>query len=138
MNPGSMESTIRDLPESIGLPSSDLNNCLLARHDSALFSALAAEYCALVRLASEESVFSTDRQVFAGIRKLARRAGERDALPQDLVSVHISGLAKIAESVPRPMARLCFRQARLLLVKLMGELALYYREQIVLARESAP
>lgn len=115
--------------ESSEFVSGEFNNCVLARHDPMFFSALAVEYGQAVQLAVEESVFRTDRQVFVRIRNLARSAGEKDAVPQDLIFVHIAGLARLAKDAPRPLAKAYVHHARLLLVKLVGELALYYREQ---------
>lgn len=134
MSSGTPKWNFGDLPgaaaEGAGLASSEWTNCLLARNDPAFFGALVTEYSQIVRLAVEESVFRTERHVFAKIRNLARSAGEKDAVPQDLIFVHITGLAKLTENVPRPMAKACVQHARLLLVKMIGELALYYREQI--------
>lgn len=109
--------------------SSEFSYCLLARQDPMLFSSLAVEYSQVVQLAVEESVFRTDRQVFVRIRNLARSAGEKDAVPQDLIFIHIAGLARLAKDTPRPLAKAYVQHGRLLLVKMVGELALYYRER---------
>ena len=121
--------------ESSEFASSELSNCLLARHDPMFFSSLVIEYSRVVQLAVEESVFRTDRQVFVGIRNLARSAGEKDAVPQDLIFVHIAGLARLAKDAPRPLAKAYVQHARLLLVKMIGELALYYREQALAVKK---
>lgn len=110
--------------------------CTLARQHPELFEAFVGNYCEILQLAVEEAVSGTDRHVFAKLRTLARRAGEKDAVPQDLIAVHISALAFLVKSKPRTMLRALVRQSRLLLVKLVGELALYYREQS--ARPKAP
>ena len=117
--------------------SAEFAPCLLARNEPALFLTLSTDYCAITQLAVEESVLRTDRQVFARVRHLARRAGEKNAVPQDLVCVHIAGLSMIADKLPRPVAKACAQHARLLLLKMIGELALYYREQASLIRNAA-
>lgn len=105
------------------------NACPLYRQNPALFDALATTYCDIVQLAVREAVSGTDRHVFAKIRTLARRAGDHDAVPQDLIAVHLSALAMLVQAKPQAMVRACIRQSRLLLVKMIGELALYYRER---------
>jgi hypothetical protein len=136
MNSGTTKSNLSDplwATESSGFAAGEFSNCLLARNEPTLFSTLATEYSRIVQLAVEESLFRTDRHVFAKTRNLARSAGEKDAVPQDLIFVHISGLAMLAERVPRPLAKAYVQHARLLLLKMVGELALYYREQASLA-----
>ena len=88
-----------------------------------------SSYGEIVQLSVRESMSATERHVFAKIRALARRAGEHDAVPQDLIAIHLSALATLVKSKPPALIRACIRQSRLLLVKLIGELALYYREQ---------
>jgi hypothetical protein len=123
--------------ESSEFSSGEFSHCQLAREDPMLFSSLVVEYSHAVQLAVEESVFRTDRQVFVRIRNLARSAGEKDAVPQDLIFIHIAGLARIAKDTPRRLAKAYVQHARLLLVKMVGELALYYREQALAITKDA-
>ncbi|SRR5579885_1585958 len=106
-----------------------LAGCELARKAPELFKPAVDEYAAIVQLAVEESISVTDRHTFSRVRKLARKLGQADSLPQDLIAIHLSALATLVRSKPQPMARACVRHSRLLLVKMIGELALYYREQ---------
>ena len=114
--------------------STQFGACPLARKDLALFEALVEDYREIIQLAVEEALSATDRQTFSRLRALARRAGRQDAAPQDLVAIHLAALVTIVKDKPHAMAKACVRQSRLLLVKLVGELALYYRE---LARAAA-
>jgi hypothetical protein len=114
--------------------SSHLGACPLARKDAALFGALVADYREIILLAVEEALSGMDHRTFSRVRALARRAGRQDAAPQDLVAVHLAALITIVKDKRHGMAKACVRQSRLLLVKLLGELALYYRD---LARASA-
>lgn len=109
--------------------STQLSACPLYRQNPVLFDSLANAYCDIVQLAVREAVSGTDRHVFAKLRTLARRAGDHDAVPQDLIAVHLSALAMLVKAKPHAMVRACIRQSRLLLVKLVGELALYYRDR---------
>jgi hypothetical protein len=109
--------------------SAPLNACPMARKNPELFHTAVQEYCEAVQLAVQEAVARTDHRSLARIRDLARRAGREDAVPQDLIAVHLSSLVIIVKNKPEKMAKACVRQSRLLLVKMIGELALFYREQ---------
>ena len=111
--------------------SQHLSTCPLYRENPALFDALVAKYGGIVQLAVEQAVSSTDRGIFPQIRALAREAGLQDAEPQDLIAVHLSALAILVRTKPQALVRASIRQSRLLLVKMIGELALYYREQAI-------
>jgi hypothetical protein len=112
--------------------------CPLARHNPGLFGAAVDEYREIVQIAVEEAVSGTDRRTYSRVRDLARRAGEQDAVPQDLIAVHLSALVILVKNKPHAMAKACTRHSRLLLVKMLGELALYYREQARSAKVLAP
>ena len=103
--------------------------CPLAQRDPELFRTFVATYSEIIRLAVEGSVSGTDRHVFSKLRKLGRSAGEGDAEAQDLIAVHLSALASIVTANPQAMVKACVRHSRLLLVKMIGELAMYYRER---------
>jgi hypothetical protein len=107
----------------------EFSTCALYHHDPRAFQEFVHAYSEIVQLAVQETVAGTDRQVFAKLRTLAQRAGSQDAVPQDLIAVHLSALAALVESKPPALVRACIRQSRLLLVKMIGELALYYRDQ---------
>lgn len=109
--------------------SSRFDACALARNNPGLFGAMVQDYCTIVQLAVEQAVSGTDRQTLSRVRALSRRAGDEDAVPQDLIAVHLSGLVVLVRNKPHAMAKACVRQSRLLLVKMIGELALFYREQ---------
>lgn len=107
----------------------EFGRCPLADGDEGLFAAFVADYAEIIQLAVEEAIARIDRKVFPRLKALARRAGENDAVPQDLIAVHLTALAGLIRNKPHTMARACIRQSRLLLVKLIGELALYYRNR---------
>jgi hypothetical protein len=117
--------------------SNQFSACPLARQQPELFASFVSHYSDIVELAVQEVVTGTDRHVFAKVRSLARRAGEETAVPQDLIAVHLSALAILVQSKPQAMVRACIRHSRLLLVKMIGELALYYREQAIRQRQAA-
>ncbi len=114
--------------------SHEFHSCPLYRQSPGLFDSLVSDYSAVIRLAVRESVSISERPGFVLLRNLARRAGESDASPQDLIAVHLSALSNIIRSSPRNLARACIRQSRLLLVKMIGELALFYRDRAVNSR----
>jgi hypothetical protein len=107
------------------------NPCPLFRKYPDLFEAFVATYREIVELAIQQTISGTDRNVFPKLRTLAREAGQRDALPQDLIAVHLSALSVIVKTKPQAMVRACIRHSRLLLVKMVGELAIYYRERSI-------
>jgi hypothetical protein len=109
--------------------SGQLASCHLARSNPILFHAAVEEYGAIVQLAVEETVSGNDRRAFGRVRTLARKAARDNAVPQDLIAVHLTALAMVIRNRPHAMAKACVRHSRLLLVKMIGELALYYREQ---------
>ncbi|HZS57417.1 MAG TPA: hypothetical protein VFA65_23660 [Bryobacteraceae bacterium] len=110
-------------------PDTILAGCELACKAPQLFTASVEEYCTVLQLAVEESISGVDGHTRARIRTLARRLGEADCLPQDFIAVHLAALAIVVRNKPHAMAKACVRHSRLLLVKMIGELALFYREQ---------
>lgn len=109
----------------------------LAQRNETLFAAFVAEYAGIVQLAVEEAITRTDRQVYPKLRRLAWRAGAEEAVPQDLIGIHLSALAAMIRNKPHTKARACVRHSRLLLVKTIGELALYYRDRASRASDAA-
>ena len=114
--------------------SNQFSSCPLSRNAPELFDTLVGIYSDIVQLAVQATVLGTEQHTLAKLRTLARRAGEADAVPQDLIAVHLSALAILVKTKPQAMVRACVRQSRLLLVKLVGELALYYRDQAKLQK----
>ena len=112
----------------------EFSGCPLYRHRPDLFELFVASYIEITQLAVREAVSGTDRHIFAKLRTLARKAGEEDAVPQDLIAVHLSALSTLVKTKPQPIVRAAIRQSRLLLVKLIGELALYYRDRLSASR----
>src|SRR5579883_411884 len=110
--------------------SNQFSTCRLSAQNPDLFRTFVQDYSDIVKLAAQQTVSGTDRRVFPRVRALARQAGESDALPQDLIAVHLSALAILIKTQPQATAKACIRHARLLLVKMVGELAIYYREQM--------
>ena len=122
------------VPERDGIDAGvphEFSTCDLYRHDSHLFETFVANYTSIIELAVREAVSGCDGQVFAKVRSLARRAGEQNAVPQDLIAVHLSALAALVRTKPQALVKACIRQSRLTLVKMIGELALYYRDRVV-------
>jgi hypothetical protein len=109
--------------------SSQFSACRLSSDAPDLFGSFVSDYSEIVQLAVQQMISGTDRHVFARVRSLARHAGENDAVPQDLIAVHLSALAVLVKTQPQAMVKACIRHSRLLLVKMIGELAVYYREQ---------
>lgn len=109
--------------------SNAFTSCPLYHAHPDQFQGFVGTYAEIIQLAVRGAVSGNDRHVFTRVRSLARSAGEMRAVPQDLIAVHLSALADIVKTKPQPMVRAGIRQSRLLLVKMIGELALYYREQ---------
>jgi hypothetical protein len=109
--------------------STQLGECALSHRDPGLFDSFVTRYGEIVELATRQSRPGADLRVFKNLRDLAREAGQRNASPQDLIAVHLSTLAILLKTKPQALARACVRHSRLLLVKMVGELALYYRDR---------
>lgn len=111
--------------------SREFGECALSHKDPGLFDSFVSRYRGIVELAIRQARPGSDVRVFENLRDLARQAGERTASPQDLIAVHLSALAILVTTKPQAMARAGIRHSRLLLVKLVGELALYYRDRVI-------
>jgi hypothetical protein len=136
-NPG--KSSGPDAPASMddGFLSSKVTGCHLLQNHPALFAALTTEYRGIVQRAAEKASSYPDREILSQIAGLSRRAGEHDAAPVDLVAIHLAALGRLATQNSRPVAKACLRQARLLFLKMIGELALYYRSKVPIAKAAA-
>jgi hypothetical protein len=113
---------------------SQFSPCPLFRNHPDVFENFVHNYREIIELAIQQTISGTDRHVLSKVRALARQAGQQNAVPQDLIAVHLSALAILVRTKPQAMMRACIRHSRLLLVKLLGELAIYYRELAIGAK----
>jgi hypothetical protein len=115
----------------------EFSTCRMARQNPQLFALLVGEYSEIVQLAVKQSASRTDQHVFPRVRSLARRAGVESGEPQDLIGVHLAALAILVKNRPHALVKACIRHSRLLLVRMIGDLALYYRDQALPAKGTA-
>ena len=92
-----------------------------------VFDAAAQRYADLLDLALEEQAYKTDRRVSEQLKVLAGTLGAAGAGPRDLIDIHSSATKTKMRGVAAQKAQAYLEEGRLMVLKLMGNLASYYR-----------
>jgi hypothetical protein len=95
------------------------------------FQLLVQEYGKVLVRALENRAYRQKTDISEPLRKIADKVGLLKGGPRDIVEIHNRALKdKIAGANSRKV-QACFEEARLLLIKLMGYLAVFYRNRAV-------
>lgn len=99
----------------------------LAESVPEIFADLTAEYGRLLDLAIEKRTYRIDDDLSDKLRSLAERLGDCNAGPHDVVLLHSRALKDKIAGMAYARANVYFEEGRLMVLKLMGYLAAYYR-----------
>ena len=99
----------------------------LAESLPAIFDDLTNEYGALLDIVLEAKMYRITEDLTEKLRSLAERLGAYNAGPHDVVLLHSNALKIKVSGAPYAKASVYFEEGRLLVLKLMGYLAAYYR-----------
>ncbi|MGL4460701.1 MAG: hypothetical protein ACRC1K_00990 [Planctomycetia bacterium] len=103
-----------------------------------MFDDCVAAYDRLLDGALEERAFQMDRRVPAALRSEAERLGRLAAGPRDVVEIHAAALEQKLSDSNKAKAAAYVDEGRLLVLRLMGNLTTYYRDQAKVDLEGAP
>ena len=95
------------------------------------FNELVKEYGSLMDLALEQRAFQMEDKVSVGLPPLVEQLGFVKATARDIVEIHSSALKQKNQGVPPLRAQAYIEEGRILLLKLMGNLVMYYRNYYV-------
>lgn len=93
------------------------------------FKSLVEKHGILLDRALEENAFKMERRADDKIRDLAWQLGFLQACPRDVIEVHMTSLKRKCQGVPPKKANAYADEGRMVVLKLMGYLASYYRMQ---------
>lgn len=104
-----------------------MGEVLLSESLPDVFRELAATYANILKRSLEETMYKVDHGAAKDTRALAERLGFLRATPRDVVALHTTAAGpENGRAGPAP-DKLFHMEARLLLLRLMGDLASYYR-----------
>lgn len=92
-----------------------------------IFASLVGEYGTLLDTALESRTYRVEDDLAEKLRLLAEKLGTYHAGPHDVVLLHSQALKTKVAGIPYPKSSHYFEEGRLLVLKLMGYLAAYYR-----------
>ncbi|MGF1640282.1 MAG: response regulator [Rhodospirillales bacterium] len=95
--------------------------------DAAFFADLVVRYQDILDRSLEERAMKTNKGVVEDLRGLADQLGAFGASPRDVIELHTAAIATKLKRQPLQKAKAYVLEARLLLLKLMGDLASFYR-----------
>jgi len=91
------------------------------------FGNLVRDYQDILDRSLEERAKKTDKGVVEELKRLADRLGSLGAAPLDVVDLHMVTITAKLRGQPLKKAKVYVAEGRLLLLKLMGDLASFYR-----------
>jgi DNA-binding NarL/FixJ family response regulator len=92
-----------------------------------VFGDLVRHYQDILDRSLEERAVRTNKEVVEELKSLADRLGGLDASPTDVVDLHMATMTAKLHGQPLKKAKAYVAEGRLLLLKLMGDLASFYR-----------
>jgi DNA-binding NarL/FixJ family response regulator len=92
-----------------------------------VFGDLVRHYHDILDRSLEERAMKTNKGVVEQLKSLADRLGGLDAAPPDVVDLHMATITAKLHGQPLQKAKVYVAEGRLLLLKLMGDLASFYR-----------
>jgi CheY-like chemotaxis protein len=92
-----------------------------------VFGDLVRHYENILDRSLEERAMKTNKGVVEELKSLADRLGRLDAAPPDVVDLHMATITTKVRGQPLKKAKVYVAEGRLLLLKLMGDLASFYR-----------
>lgn len=111
----------------MSIVSSTYEGTPLNMRDEFFFSELVDKYCHILEKAVEKQVLKINYDISENVKKIALELGKRFAKPSDLVSLHREALIRLASCNKVDKMRYFKQEGSFLLLELMGELALFYR-----------
>lgn len=125
------EAELRELERMLQQRESDVTARIYGHtplaENSPLFAQLVKEYGDVVELSLEERGFRTSTNRGPLLTVLADRLGFLRALPRDVIAIHTQALRDRLTNTTVARSRVYLDEARLVLLRLMGYLAAYYR-----------
>ena len=93
-----------------------------------LFADLVGRHTKLLEFSLEERVMKTNKGVADELKNLAQQLGSNGAGPRDIIELHATAISAKLKGQPPVKAKAIVVEGRVLLIKLMGDLASYYRK----------
>lgn len=88
-------------------------------------------YSTIVGKSVENRIYKLDQDISSEISSLGKLLGRNFATPRDIVNLHTGFLKKFSVSSPSRKTEVLSEESRIVLLKLMGNLVLYYRNECV-------
>ncbi len=99
----------------------------LSKNLPELFNQLVTEYEDILDNALESQTYKVNHDISGELRSLADKLGHLNASPQDIVLLHTTALKQKFQENPYAKAAVYVEEGRILVLKLMGYLAVHYR-----------
>jgi DNA-binding NarL/FixJ family response regulator len=114
-------------PSPLPVAQKSFGQSSLKESAGSLFGDLARQYLEILDHSLEERAMKTKKGVVEQLKSLADELGALGAGPRDVVELHTAAITTKLHGQPLPKAKAYVIEGRLLLLKLMGDLASFYR-----------
>jgi len=88
-------------------------------------------YSRLVGKSVENRIYKLDQDISSELSSLGKLLGSNYATPKHIISLHIEFLKKFTNNITSRKTEIMSEESRLILLKLMGNLAMYYKNECV-------
>lgn len=114
-------------PSPLPVAQKSFGQSSLKESAGSLFGDLARHYQEILDHSLEERVMKTNKGVVEQLKSLADELGALGAGPRDVVALHTAAITTKLQGQPSKKTKAYLTEGRLLLLKLMGDLANFYR-----------
>jgi hypothetical protein len=112
---------------TLAITASTFNLLPLSKNLPELFNELVTQYGDILDNALEIQTYKVNHDISAELRTLADKLGHLNAGPQEVVLLHTTALKQKCQENPYAKAAVFVEEGRILVLKLMGYLAVHYR-----------
>jgi len=114
-------------PSPLPVAQKSFGQSSLKESAGSLFGDFARQYQEILDHSLEERVMKTNKGVVEQLKSLADELGALGAGPRDVVALHTAAITTKLQGQPSKKTKAYLVEGRLLLLKLMGDLAYFYR-----------
>ncbi len=122
----------KDQKEIIEKDNSDLEPPIRMKQiNNDILTEALASYSTIVGKSVENRIYKLDQDISSDISSLGNLLGKNFATPRDIINLHTGFLKKFSVGSPSRKTEVISEESRIVLLKLMGNLVLYYRNECV-------
>lgn len=137
------DKEINSLKQISGHPSTEvtarfLGITSLKKYAPDAYRDIAEHYGKLLDYAIEKRIYRVEYSISDGLRSLSAQMGFLKAGPRDVIEIHTAVLEEKCRRAAQPKAQAYIEEGRIMLLELMGDIVMFYRNYYVENRNPFP